>query len=71
MVVDSETGLIHEPGNAEQLVEHVLQLQEDNQRAQEMGRRGRRWLEANAGDANWQSGFSAVMSHALNATSDL
>jgi glycosyltransferase involved in cell wall biosynthesis len=69
VVVEPETGLIHEPGNAEQLVEHVLELQKDSRRAEEMGRRGRAWLEAHANESDWQSHFSAIAESALKANS--
>lgn len=70
VVVDSETGLIHEPGNAEQLVEQVLELAGKEQRSDEMGDRGRVWLEANAAESEWQRGFSAIAEYAVR-THDL
>jgi glycosyltransferase involved in cell wall biosynthesis len=64
VVVDSETGLIHDPGNTEQLIEHVLKLQNDNQSAEEMGCRGRLWLEAHANESEWRKGFAVIAEHA-------
>jgi glycosyltransferase involved in cell wall biosynthesis len=59
------TGLIHEPGDAAGLAEHVLEVASDGQRRVEMGRNGREWLIANTGFEAWQRGFSKVFEHAL------
>jgi glycosyltransferase involved in cell wall biosynthesis len=66
IVVEDETGLLHEPGNAQQLADQVKELETDRSRIQEMGRAGRRWLEQNAGEAEWQRGFRAIAERAIN-----
>lgn len=65
VVADSETGFIHDPGSSGQLVEHVLELQKDSKRAEEMGRRGRSWLEANAGESEWRRDFARIARSAV------
>jgi glycosyltransferase involved in cell wall biosynthesis len=69
VVVDSKTGFIHDPGNTEQLVEHVLELQNDPRRAEEMGRRGRSWLESHADESEWRKDFARIVAHALKTDS--
>ena len=67
IVVDRETGLLHEPGNAEQLAQQVMQLETDGESSRAMGRQGRGWLEQNANEAKWREGFIKIATHALNA----
>jgi glycosyltransferase involved in cell wall biosynthesis len=67
IVLDGETGLLHEPGNAEQLARQVMQLEADTGTRQEMGMQGRVWLEQNADENRWREKFSQIHTHALNA----
>jgi glycosyltransferase involved in cell wall biosynthesis len=69
IVVSGETGLIHDPGNSEQLANQVMQLEADDRCRQEMGRCGRSWLEAHANESEWRRGFAAIAEHALKAES--
>jgi glycosyltransferase involved in cell wall biosynthesis len=61
IVDDSKTGLIHEPGNARQLAEHVLKLEQDSNNRAAMGELGRLWLEQNASENNWQQRFCEIV----------
>ena len=64
-VIDAETGLLHEPGNAEQLASHVMELERDSVRCRAMGDAARKWLEQNASEAQWQRGFRRIADYAL------
>jgi glycosyltransferase involved in cell wall biosynthesis len=60
IVTDSETGLLHEPGDAEQLAAQVSQL--DNlQSLRDMSARSREWLEINASESEWRAKFAAIL----------
>jgi len=65
IVFDGQTGLLHQPGNAEQLVQQVQQLEANTRARREMGRQGRIWLEQNTGETQWQEKFSQIAVHAL------
>jgi glycosyltransferase involved in cell wall biosynthesis len=60
IVIDLETGLVHDRSNAEQLAEQVIELESDARQCEETGRHGRSWLQANADESDWQRGFSAI-----------
>jgi glycosyltransferase involved in cell wall biosynthesis len=49
LVIDNETGLTFEAGNALDLREKILQLFHDSQKAEEMGRRARRFVQEQLG----------------------
>jgi glycosyltransferase involved in cell wall biosynthesis len=66
IVLDGETGLLHAPGNAEQLARQVMQLEREPEKRRTMGQRGRLWLEQNADEAKWQEEFIKIAAHALN-----
>jgi glycosyltransferase involved in cell wall biosynthesis len=66
-IVEGETGLLHEPGSAEQLADHVMQVEADGNRRRSMGRRGRAWLEQNADETDWRERFIEIAKHAVNA----
>jgi glycosyltransferase involved in cell wall biosynthesis len=65
-VVDGVTGLLHQPGSVEALMESVLKLEAmvPEQRAA-MGAAGREWLLENAGAAEWKQSIDAVLAHAM------
>ena len=67
VVLDRETGLLHEPGHPEQLAHHVMQLEADAANRRAMGREGRAWLERNADENQWRERFSKIAAHALDA----
>ena len=66
IVIDSETGLVHEPGNVEQLAEQVMTLESNRERRRELGKTGRRWLLENASEAEWQRRFLEIAAHACS-----
>jgi glycosyltransferase involved in cell wall biosynthesis len=68
IVVHSETGLLHDPGNATQLAEQAMELEGSTQRWKEMGRRGRTWLQANANEPDWQRSFCEITQYAMKSS---
>lgn len=67
VVIDGQTGLIHQPGDVAQLIEQVQRLHAQAARTEEMGRAGRAWLESHANEADWQRNFSAILERVLSA----
>jgi len=55
------TGLLHEPGNSEELAAHVLEIDSNPDRRAELGRQGRRWLLENTRVEQWLDRFDAVL----------
>jgi len=68
IVIHSETGLLHDPGNATQFAEQVMELESDAQQCQEMGRRGRTWLQANANESDWHRRFCEIAQYAMKSS---
>ena len=68
IVIQGGTGLLHEPGNAEQLARHVMEVEEEPKRSRSMGKQGRLWLEQNANETQWRESFADLVARALNAT---
>jgi glycosyltransferase involved in cell wall biosynthesis len=66
IVPDGETGLLHGPGNAEQLAQQVMQLERKPEKRRTMGQRGRLWLEQNADETDWRERFIEIATHAFN-----
>jgi glycosyltransferase involved in cell wall biosynthesis len=64
IVFHEQTGLLHEPGNAEQLADQVVVMEERKQLRQQMGREGRQWLEKNITQEHWQRKFSGILEYA-------
>lgn len=65
-VVDGSTGLLHEPGNADALVESVLRLEAmSGEQRGAMGAAGRKWLLENAGVEQWKRAFEAILGPVL------
>ncbi len=64
IVIDGETGLFHQPGNAEEIAQHVRQFEANTRTRIQMGRQGRAWLEQNVTEAEWQEKFSKILAHA-------
>lgn len=62
-----ETGLVHEPGSAAELAEHVMQLHREPATCQAMGAAGRKWLVAHTGEELWLRRFRQVLAHAVGA----
>jgi glycosyltransferase involved in cell wall biosynthesis len=55
------TGMLHRPGDAEELAEQVLALDSDESRRVEMGRKGREWLLVNTKREDWLQKFDSVL----------
>ena len=68
VVVDGETGLLHEPGNAKQIAQQVMEMEADAANRRALGRQGRVWLEKNADENQWREKFSKIAASALDAT---
>jgi glycosyltransferase involved in cell wall biosynthesis len=68
IVLHSETGLLHDPGNAKQLAEQVVELEASAQQWREMGRRGRTWLQANVNESDWQRRFCEIAQYAVRSS---
>jgi glycosyltransferase involved in cell wall biosynthesis len=66
IVSDRVTGLIHQPGDAAILYEHVLHLEREPQKGIEFGRNGRQWLLEHANVEKWQEGFNRVVEFAVD-----
>ncbi|MDB4804618.1 glycosyltransferase, partial [Akkermansiaceae bacterium] len=75
-VSEGEGGLIHEPGNVEELASHVGELEAMNEVGRaKMGMTGRKWLEQNASPERWREDFEKLLkkvgvSGAANQQSD-
>jgi glycosyltransferase involved in cell wall biosynthesis len=65
IVVNNLTGVLHTPGNAQQLAHQVLELEKDVARRREMGQQARLWLKGNAGEEQWLENFAAITAHTL------
>ena len=59
-VCHGERGLLHNPGDAEELAGHVVRLHAEPDTAVEMGRVGREWLLRNSGIDFWWTRFSRI-----------
>lgn len=65
-VADGETGFVHQPGNAAELAEHVMMLEEAGPLGRrKMGERGRRWLKEHASPERWQTSFRRIVAEAI------
>jgi glycosyltransferase involved in cell wall biosynthesis len=53
LVQPGKTGLLHTPGNAAELADHVLRLEREFEERQRFGRAGREWLLANTAEDQW------------------
>ncbi len=65
IVEHGATGLLHEAGNAAELALQVIELEADPGRRAAMGRLGRAWLFANAGEDEWRRKITEVVRHAM------
>ena len=65
-VLDGMTGLVHEPGNATQLAEHIGSLESSAEDRKEMGEKGRSWLLTNANESDWQRRFISIADKAIS-----
>lgn len=60
-VIEGETGLLHQPGNAEELAAQVIELDHQPTRRRKMGMAGRRWLEENRNELDWRQRMTAIL----------
>jgi glycosyltransferase involved in cell wall biosynthesis len=67
MVQSGKTGLLHTPGSALELRNHVLDLERAPQKRVLLGRTARTWLLADTSEDLWWSKFSEIVKHALSA----
>lgn len=66
-LVSPETGLVHAPGQAEELASQVRQMEAfPRLQRQKMGRAGRQWLIQNTHRTTWKKQFQAVVEHAIS-----
>ncbi len=63
-VRDGETGLLHHPGDSDELARQVIALEADPAMRLRMGLAGRRWLQANASGDEWRRRFFEIVMHA-------
>lgn len=61
-VQHGKTGMLHEPGNAAELADQIMEMDSDGPRRQAMGLKGRDWLVANTRRDQWLD----ELDHALN-----
>jgi glycosyltransferase involved in cell wall biosynthesis len=59
------TGLLHAPGDAQGLMQSVLELDEQPQRRREMGRMGREWLKQNTPREKWLEQVREALHHCV------
>jgi glycosyltransferase involved in cell wall biosynthesis len=64
-VTDHQTGLLHEPGNADELARHLSEITDDPAQAQAWGRAGRAWLEKNTSTRDWLARFNTIADFAV------
>lgn len=60
-VRSGQTGILHPPGDAMALAQHVVALQEDAALRARMGAEGRAWLEQNTGPDKWIASFREIL----------
>lgn len=65
-VLHGETGFLHEPGNARELANHILHLEQHPECRPAMGCRGRSWLLENTSESNWIDQFLTVIQSVLS-----
>ncbi len=66
-VTDHQTGLLHEPGHADELARHLSEITNDPAQAQAWGRTGRAWLEKNTSTQDWLARFNTIADHAVHS----
>lgn len=63
-VQHGSTGLLHHPGNASELAEHVIQLEQSADLRHAMGQNGRQWLLNQPTPKQWMEQFARIVHHA-------
>jgi glycosyltransferase involved in cell wall biosynthesis len=65
-VEHGRTGYLHEPGNAEDLVSHIVKFEADPDSLRVMGENGRCWLVENASESVWLGKFADALKSATS-----
>lgn len=63
-VQHGSTGLLHQPGNAAELAEQVIQINSSADQRRAMGAKGREWLLTQPTPQQWLQNFKQVVEHA-------
>lgn len=67
IVIHSETGLLHEPGDMPALHDQIMKIERDSHLRAEFGRKGREWLLQNADEQKWLQRFNEIVDRAIMA----
>lgn len=67
-VIDGTTGLLHDPGNAVQLAQQIIDLNASADRRRAMGQKGREWLLAQPTPTQWMDLFNRIVEFAKHST---
>lgn len=65
-VTDQQTGLLHEPGNADELARHLQLMPNEPAKAKAWGSQGRAWLEKNTTPSDWLERFNTIANFAVH-----
>ncbi len=65
-VTDQQTGLLHEPGNADELARHLQLVANEPAKAKAWGSQGRAWLEKNTSSKEWLERFNTIANFAVH-----
>lgn len=65
-VTDQQTGLLHEPGNADELARQLHRVTTQPEHAKTWGIRGRAWLEQNTSSTEWLERFNTIANSAVH-----
>jgi glycosyltransferase involved in cell wall biosynthesis len=60
-MLDGETGLIADPGDADSLAKAIDQLWQDRRTSEAMGRRGRQWVEGHLSYDHWLNAITKIL----------
>src|SRR5262249_791745 len=69
IVLHGRTGMVHEPGDAEALFDHIMMLEKEPETRIRLGQNGRQWLLENADEQRWRQKFSEIVEFAIMAKS--
>ena len=68
-VTDNKTGLLHEPGNTDEIVRHLQLVANEPAKAKAWGSQGRAWLEKNTTPSDWLERFNTIANFAVHGRS--
>lgn len=68
-VTDRQTGLLHEPGNADELAGHLELMARAPSQTKIWGTQGRTWLERNTSTNDWLARFNTIADFAVRGPS--